>query len=67
MYSKEANAIRIEVARRMREEILKVRKSLGGYPESDPKLGMAETWSADDEFGTKKYRSRVDGSEINQD
>ncbi|KAM7193276.1 hypothetical protein V8F20_008471 [Naviculisporaceae sp. PSN 640] len=67
MYSKEANAIRIEVARRMREEILKVRKSLGGYPESDPKLGKAETWCVDDEFGAKKYRSRVDGSQINQD
>ncbi|KAM7222454.1 hypothetical protein V8F06_002232 [Rhypophila decipiens] len=67
MYSKQANAIRIEVARRMREEILKVRKSLGGYPESDPKLGKADTWNADDEFGIKKYRSRVDGSHISQD
>ncbi|KAK3313532.1 hypothetical protein B0H66DRAFT_355230 [Apodospora peruviana] len=67
MYSAEANAIRIEVARRMREQVLKVRKSMVGYPESDPKLGDASTWAADESNSEKKYRSRVDGSGIEQD
>lgn len=64
---KEAEEIRIEVARRMREEILKVRKALGGFPEPDPAFGLAETWRVDDDIEAKKYKSRVDGSNINQD
>ncbi|KAL2137161.1 hypothetical protein VTI74DRAFT_7708 [Chaetomium olivicolor] len=63
---KEAQEIRIEVARRMREEILKVRAQLG-FPEPDPKFALAETWRADDDIEAKKYKSRVDGSIINQD
>ncbi|KAK3900249.1 hypothetical protein C8A05DRAFT_36120 [Staphylotrichum tortipilum] len=63
----EAEAIRIEVARRMRDEILKVRRSLGGYPEPDPAFALAETWAVDDDIEAKKYKSRVDGSNINQD
>lgn len=45
-YDKEAEEIRIEVARRVRDEVLKLRKSLG-YPDEDPekKLGLAETWA----------------------
>jgi monolysocardiolipin acyltransferase len=66
-YGKEAQEIRIEVARRMREEILKVRASLGGYPEPDPSFALAETWRLDDDIDAKKYKSRVDGSNINQD
>ncbi|KAK0711452.1 acyltransferase-like protein [Lasiosphaeris hirsuta] len=65
-HSKEAQEIRIEVARRIRDEVLKVRRALG-YPEPDPLLGDAATWRADDEIKAKKYKSRVDGSEINQD
>jgi len=65
-YGKEAEQIRIEVARRMRDEILKVRKKMGGFSEPDPRLGDANTWAADD-FKEKKYRSKVDGSHINQD
>jgi monolysocardiolipin acyltransferase len=66
-YGREAQEIRIEVARRMREEILKVRRSLGRYPEPDPTFGLAETWRLDDDIEAKKYKSRVDGSNINQD
>lgn len=66
-YGKEAQEIRIEVARRMRAEILKVRESLGGYPESDPTFALAETWRLDDDIKSKKYKSRVDGSNISQD
>jgi monolysocardiolipin acyltransferase len=67
MYGKEAQEIRIEVALRMRAEILKVRKALGGYPEPEPTFGLAETWRVDDDIEVKKYRSRVDGSNISQD
>lgn len=67
MYGKEAQEIRIEVALRMRAEILKVRKALGGYPEPEPTFGLAETWRLDDDIDAKKYKSRVDGSNINQD
>lgn len=57
-YSKEVEAIRIEVTRRVRDEVLKVRRSLG-YPDEDPKFRLAETW-ANDPKRTKK--SPVDGS-----
>lgn len=67
MYGKEAQEIRIEVALRMRAEILKVRKALGGYPEPEPAFGLAETWRLDEDIEAKKYKSRVDGSDINQD
>ncbi|KAK4106271.1 hypothetical protein N658DRAFT_519857 [Parathielavia hyrcaniae] len=66
-FGKEAQEIRIEVARRMRDEILKVRRSLGAYPEPDPTFALAETWRLDDDIEAKKYKSRVDGSNINQD
>lgn len=59
-YGREAEEIRIEVARRVRDEVLTLRRSLG-YPDEDPtkKLGLAETWARSPK-GTKK--SPVDGS-----
>lgn len=66
-YSEEAQQIRIECARRMREQVLKVRRELGGYDESDPTFGDASTWKPDSKIKAEKYKSRVDGSEINQD
>ncbi|KAK4169304.1 putative lysophosphatidylcholine acyltransferase [Cladorrhinum sp. PSN259] len=66
-YGKAAQEIRIEVSRRMREEILKLRRVAGAYPEPDPSFGLAETWAPDNKIETKKYRSRVDGSHISQD
>jgi monolysocardiolipin acyltransferase len=42
-YSMEAEALRKEVTWRVRLEVLKVRKGLG-YPDEDPKEGLAETW-----------------------
>lgn len=66
-YSEEAQQIRIECARRMREQVLKVRRELGGYEESDPAFGEASTWAPDRKVKAEKYKSRVDGSEINQD
>ena len=66
-FDDEANEIRIEVARRMREEVLKLRTATGRYPDSDPTYGLASTWAKDKENESKKYKSQVDGSEINQD
>ena len=59
-HSKEAEQIRVEVALRVRNEVLKLRKSLG-YPDEDPawRLELAETWAKDPK-NTK--RSPVDGS-----
>lgn len=54
----EAEAIRVEVARRVRDEVLKVRRRLG-YPDEDPRLGLAETWARD---AKETKRSPVDGS-----
>ncbi|KAK5652537.1 hypothetical protein OQA88_10443 [Cercophora sp. LCS_1] len=64
-FGREAQEIRIECARRIREEIMKVRRGMG-FPEGDERFGLAETWRED---GEKKgrYRSGVDGSDINQD
>lgn len=59
----EAREIRIEVARRVRDEVMKLRRSLG-YKDADPTYGDAETWAKDPK--NKKYRSEVDGSLINQ-
>lgn len=36
-------ALRIEVTKRVRQEVLKVRRSLG-LPDEDPKEGLVETW-----------------------
>ncbi|CAN8097080.1 unnamed protein product [Discula destructiva] len=59
-HSKEAEEIRIEVARRVRDEVVKLRKSLG-YPDEDPawKFDLAETWAKDPKLTTQ---SPVDGS-----
>lgn len=45
-HSKEADDIRIEVANRVRNEVLRLRRAQG-YPDEDParKLGLAETWA----------------------
>ncbi len=43
-YGAEAEEIRIEVAYRMRNEVLQLRTSLG-YPDGDPSYGLARTWA----------------------
>jgi monolysocardiolipin acyltransferase len=42
-YSQEAVELRLEATRRMRNEVLKLRRSLG-YDDEDPKNGLVETW-----------------------
>lgn len=57
-YGDEATAIRIEVTKRVRFEVLKLRRSLG-LPDEDPKLSLVETWL---EEGGKGEGRREDGS-----
>lgn len=63
-YGREAVKLRIEVARRIREEIEKLRIN-AGYPEDDPKLALAETWAK--EPPTKAFKSNVDGSLVRKE
>lgn len=60
----EARRIRVEVAERVRDEVMKLRKSLG-YGDGEESFRYAETWAKDSK--TKRYKSEVDGSLINQD
>lgn len=43
-YGTEAVALRIEVTKRVRAEVLKLRRQLG-YPEEEPNAGLVETWA----------------------
>jgi monolysocardiolipin acyltransferase len=58
-YGKEAVALRMEVSDRVRQQVLKLRESLG-YPDEDPKQGLVETWI---EEGPSKEKGKMkDGS-----
>ena len=63
-YGREAVELRIEVATRVRNEILKLRLSLG-YPEDDPALGLAETWAREPK--QQEFKSKVDGSLVKKE
>lgn len=54
----EAVALRKEVTTRIRQEVLKVRKSLG-YEDEDPKHGLVETWAHE---GRSDGKQKLDGS-----
>jgi monolysocardiolipin acyltransferase len=58
-FGDEATEIRLEVVRRVRDQVLKVRRSLG-YPEPDPTFALAETWAKDSD--ETRHKSKVDGS-----
>ncbi|KAI0512775.1 acyltransferase [Xylaria bambusicola] len=63
-YGDEAVKLRIEVARRVRDEVLKVRASLN-YPDEEPReLELAETWRG--EPGKDRFKSNVDASLVNK-
>lgn len=64
-YGEEAQEIRVEVARRIRDEVLKLRRELQ-YPEPDATFALAETWAVEPEK-KKQYKSRVDDSWTSQD
>jgi monolysocardiolipin acyltransferase len=61
-HCKEAQAIREEVTHRIRQEVLKVRRSLG-LPDEDPKEGLVETWI---EEGPKRTGKMDDGSFVGE-
>jgi monolysocardiolipin acyltransferase len=63
-YGREAIELRIEVARRVRDEIEKLRVAQG-YPEDDPKLGLAETWAKEPPL--KTFKSNVDESLVRKE
>ena len=50
--------LRMECARRVREEVLKVRRQRG-YPDEDPKASYAETWARE---GPKRVGEMEDGT-----
>lgn len=57
-YGKEAVELRIECTRRVRQEVLKVRR-MSGLPHEDQKEGLVETWR---EEGPKEKGRMKDGS-----
>lgn len=57
-YGTEAVELRKEVTMRVRNEVLKLRRSLG-YPDEDSKQGLVETWI---EEGLKETGKMADGS-----
>ncbi|KAI1805801.1 hypothetical protein F4811DRAFT_560844 [Daldinia bambusicola] len=62
-YGREAVDLRIEVARRVREEVAKVRRSMG-YPDEEPGFELAETWAR--EPNKDRFKSGVDDSLVNK-
>ncbi|KAF4984382.1 hypothetical protein FZEAL_426 [Fusarium zealandicum] len=62
--SPEAIQLRISVAKRVRDEVEKLRESLGFPADQDETAAMAETWAKDPL--EKKYKSPVDGSFVNR-
>lgn len=63
-FNTEAVALRKEVTQRIREEVLKVRRSLG-HPDEDPKNGLVETWIEEGE-GSKATGKMADGSWVGE-
>ena len=58
MYGVEAVQLREECTRRVRREVLKVRRATG-WPDEDPKEGLVETWRVE---GGKREGKMEDGS-----
>lgn len=59
-YGQEAVDLRIEVTKRVRNEVVKLRRSLG-YPDEDPKASLVDTWVEEGQTGRKSGRME-DGS-----
>ncbi|KAF5005645.1 hypothetical protein FDECE_7922 [Fusarium decemcellulare] len=62
--SPEAIELRVSVAKRVRDEVEKLRESLGFPAEQDETAALAETWAKDPL--EKKFKSPVDGSLVNR-
>ncbi|KAM0819242.1 putative Tafazzin family protein [Seiridium cardinale] len=63
-FGREAVELRIEVAKRVRAEIDRLRVSQG-YPEDDPKLALAETWAK--EPPERAFKSNIDGGLVRKE
>lgn len=61
-YGEEAVKLRIEASRRIREEVLKLRRQ-SGWPDEDPKATLAETWVRE---GPSRVGLQKDGSWIRE-
>ncbi|KAI9815179.1 MAG: hypothetical protein M1826_002093 [Phylliscum demangeonii] len=59
-YGDEAVELRIECTKRIREQVLRVRRSMG-WPDDDPKSGLADTWRLE---GSKQEGLMKDGSRV---
>lgn len=60
----EAVQLRIQVAKSVRDEVSKLRESIGLPPEEDETAALADTWSK--EPNKRKFKSPVDGSLVNR-
>ena len=60
----EAVELRIAVAKQVRDEISKLRESMGFPAEEDETAALAETWAK--EPNKQRFRSPVDGSLVNR-
>jgi monolysocardiolipin acyltransferase len=60
----EAVKLRIDVAKSVRDEVQKLRVSLGLPAEEDDSAALAETW--DKEPNKRRFKSPVDGSLVNR-
>lgn len=60
----EAVQLRIQVAKSVRDEVAKLRESIGLPPEQDETAALASTWSK--EPNKRKFKSPVDGSLVNR-
>lgn len=63
-YGHEAVTLRIEVARRVREEVLKVRRGMGYTDEEGPGYELAETWAREPD--KERFKSNVDDGLVNK-
>jgi monolysocardiolipin acyltransferase len=60
MHGMEATTLRIEIAKTLRGEVEKLRRSKG-YPDEDPKTGVWETWKEEGSLGSGR---KADGSVV---
>ncbi|KAI5460063.1 hypothetical protein BGZ63DRAFT_389418 [Mariannaea sp. PMI_226] len=63
-HGNEAVALRVSVAKKVRDEIEKLRESIGFAAEQDDSAALAQTWA--NEPAIKKFKSPVDGSLVNR-
>ncbi|KHO00867.1 tafazzin [Metarhizium album ARSEF 1941] len=63
-HGREVVQLRIQVAKLVRDEVAKLRESIGLPPEQDETAALAETWSK--EPNKRKFKSPVDGSLVNR-